>query len=222
LTRSAADPTVAAHFTTREIGDCRLSPSRQRNMAARLTFLCHGSTRALRAAAFAGDEELDDRGLAGAAALVGKLPSVERCWTSPELRARQTAQALGREAIVAPELCDCDYGAWKGRGFDEVWGEDPEAATKWLRDPEAAPHGGETLANLMRRVAAWLDAQREVSGAALVVTHASVIRAAIVHAIEANPRSFWRIDVAPLSQARFSGNDGRWNLAELSPAPPKR
>jgi broad specificity phosphatase PhoE len=191
-------------------------------MAARLTFICHASRRALRAAAFAGDEELDELGLAGAAALAGQIAQVARCWTSPELRARQTAQALGCEAIIAPELRDCDYGAWKGRGFDEVWAEDPEAATKWLRDPEAAPHGGESLANLMRRVAAWLDAQRELSGAALVVTHASVIRAAVVHAIEANPRSFWRIGVAPLSQTRLSGAEGRWNLGAIGLAPQKR
>jgi broad specificity phosphatase PhoE len=191
-------------------------------MAARLTFICHASTLALRAAAFAGDEELDDRGLAAAAALAGQIPDAERCWTSPELRARQTAQALRREAIVAPELRDCDYGAWTGRGFDEVWAGDPEAATRWLRDPEAAPHGGESLAGLMRRVAAWLDAQREFSGATLVVAHASVIRAAIVHAIEANPQSLWRIDIAPLSQTRLSGANGRWNLASIGPAPSKR
>jgi broad specificity phosphatase PhoE len=191
-------------------------------MAARLTFICHASTRALRAAAFAGDEELDDRGRAAAAALAGQIPDAGRCWTSPELRTRQTAQALGCEAAVAPELRDCDYGAWTGSGFDEIWGRDPEAATKWLRDPEAAPHGGESLASLMRRVAVWLDAQREASGATLVVTHASVIRAAIVHAIEAKPQSFWRIDVAPLSQTRLSGSDGRWNLAALGPAPSKR
>jgi broad specificity phosphatase PhoE len=45
-----------------------------------------------------------------------------------------------------------------------------------------------------------------------VITHAAVIRAAIVHAIEATPQSFWRIDVAPLSCTRLSGTNGRWNL----------
>jgi broad specificity phosphatase PhoE len=45
-----------------------------------------------------------------------------------------------------------------------------------------------------------------------VVTHAAVIRAAIVHAIEATPQSFWRIDVAPLSCTLLSGSESRWNL----------
>jgi broad specificity phosphatase PhoE len=56
-----------------------------------------------------------------------------------------------------------------------------------------------------------------MEGTAGAVTHASVIRAAIVHAIGAELRSFWRIDVAPLSLARLNGGAGRWTLASLGP-----
>ena len=49
----------------------------------------------------------------------------------------------------------------------------------------------------------------------VAVTHASVIRAAIIHAIEAGPRTFWRIDVAPLSLTRLSGNKGVWTLVSV-------
>jgi broad specificity phosphatase PhoE len=86
-----------------------------------------------------------------------------------------------------------------------------------MRDPEAAPHGGESIVGLIRRVAAWLEAQNGMRGTTVAVTHASVIRAAIVHAIEANPRSFWRIDVAPLSVTALSGNGGRWTLSAIGP-----
>jgi len=61
-------------------------------------------------------------------------------------------------------------------------------------------------------VAAWLAGELSQHHQAIVITHAAVIRAAIVHAIEATPQSFWRIDVAPLSCTRLSGNNGRWNL----------
>jgi broad specificity phosphatase PhoE len=44
-------------------------------------------------------------------------------------------------------------------------------------------------------------------------THPAIIRAAIVHAIEADSHSFWRIDIAPLSITRLSGLGGRWNLS---------
>jgi broad specificity phosphatase PhoE len=54
-------------------------------------------------------------------------------------------------------------------------------------------------------------------GATLAVTHASVVRAAIVNALGAAPSAFPRIDVPPLSLARLSGQEGRWNLVALGP-----
>ena len=50
---------------------------------------------------------------------------------------------------------------------------------------------GNSIVALIDRVAAWLDAQSGAPGLTVAVTHASVIRAAIVHAIDAEPRSFW-------------------------------
>jgi broad specificity phosphatase PhoE len=128
------------------------------------------------------------------------------------LRTRQTAEALQLDAISLAALCDCDYGAWKGQTFDEVLTREPKAMEAWLRDPAATPHGGESLLGLMERVAQWLDAEKAMDGQAIVVTHATIIRAMIIHAIKAAPDSFWRIDIAPLSITRLSGRDGRWNL----------
>ncbi|HWE77166.1 MAG TPA: histidine phosphatase family protein [Pseudolabrys sp.] len=181
-------------------------------MTSRLTLICHGSTDALRKAAFPADEPLDAHGRADAAALAGQLPRTERCWTSPELRSRQTAEALQLDAVSLAALRDCDYGAWKGQTFDAVLTREPKAMEAWLRDPAASPHGGESLLSLMERVAQWLEAEKAVNGQAILVTHATIIRAAIVHAIHAAPDSFWRIDIAPLSITRLSGREGRWNL----------
>ena len=93
---------------------------------------------------------------------------------------------------------------------------EPDAVAEWLRDPSAAPHGGETLQSLMQRVGEWLAGENVPRRQTIVVTHASVIRAAIVHAIEAELPSFWRIDIAPLSVTRLSGDGTRWNLSEVS------
>ncbi len=79
-------------------------------MTARLILICHASTDAVRGAAFPRDEPLDDRGRTLAVELGGHLPSVDRCWTSPELRTRQTADALRLNASVEPALHECDYG----------------------------------------------------------------------------------------------------------------
>jgi len=181
-------------------------------MTSRLILICHASTLAVRQSAFPADEPLDERGKADAVALAGSLPRADQAWTSPELRTRQTAEALGLEARPSPLLNDCDYGRWSGCTFGEVAEQEPNAIATWLRDPTAAPHGGESILALMQRVATWLDGELAHHKQSIVVTHASIIRAAIVHAIDAKPQSFWRIDVAPLSCARLSGVDGRWNL----------
>jgi broad specificity phosphatase PhoE len=181
-------------------------------MTARLTLICHASTEALRKAAFPADEPLDCHDLADAAELAKRLPSADRCWTSPELRTRQTAELLKLNAISLSTLRDCDYGAWTGQTFEDVTARDPKAVDAWLHDPAAAPHGGESLMSLMQRIAQWLESEKAMNRRSILVTHATVIRAAIVHAIDATPKSFWRIDVAPLSVTRLSGHDGRWNL----------
>jgi len=186
-------------------------------MTARLILICHASTAAVRRPAFPADEPLDDRGKESAAILAMHLPKPDRCWTSPELRSRQTAEALGLDATVASELRDLDYGRWTGRSFDEMSAQEPEAVSRWLRDPEARPHGGDSIAAFVQRIAAWIDRQSGVPGQAIVVTHAGIIRAAIVHAIDATLKSFWRIDISPLSITRLSGIEGRWNLTSVIP-----
>ena len=112
-------------------------------------------------------------------------------------------------------LRDCDYGRWAGRAFDDVQAKEPDAIAEWLRDPTSAPHGGESILALIERAAAWLDRESGTPGRVLAITHASIIRAAIVHAIGAPPQSVWRIDIAPLSLTRLSGANGRWTLASI-------
>ncbi len=184
-------------------------------MTTRLKLLCHASTSAVRTSAFPADEPLDMQGREKLAAYPHALLRADRYLTSPAPRASQTTEALKLNATIEPMLRDCDYGRWTGRSFDEVRMQEPEAVAEWMRDPGAAPHGGESILALMERVATWLDAQSGVSGQTVAVTHAAVIRAAIVHAIEAGPRSFWRVDIAPLSLTRLSSNNGRWTLASV-------
>jgi len=181
-------------------------------MTARLILVCHASTEAVRKSAFPADELLDARGRTDAVTLAGSLPRADQSWTSPELRTRQTAEALGLTASPLSALRDCDYGRWSGRAFSEVHEHEPEAIATWLGDLAAAPHGGESILGLMDRVATWLGGELAHHRQSIVVTHPAIIRAAIVHAIDAKPQSFWRIDIAPLSRTRLSGADGRWNL----------
>ena len=128
-------------------------------MTTRLTLVCHAATPATRASAFPADEALDPRWLPRLASLAGSLGRVDQAWTSPALRARQTAEGLGLVATSESLLRDCDYGRWTGRSFNDVEAQEPELLAEWLRDPAAAPHGGESIIDLIRRVAVWLDQQ---------------------------------------------------------------
>jgi broad specificity phosphatase PhoE len=181
-------------------------------VTAGLILICHASTAAIRGSSFPADEPLDEHGKASAAALAGLLPDADRWLTGPELRTRQTAEALRLDAAVEPMLRDCDYGSWSGRSLQDVCAREPEPVAAWMRTPEAAPHGGESVVSLMQRVADWLRGEQAQARRSIAVTHSAIVRAAIVHAIGAPPQSFWRIDIAPLSITHLSGNNGRWNL----------
>jgi broad specificity phosphatase PhoE len=186
-------------------------------MTTRLKLICHASTSAVRTASFPTDEPLDDQARKKLGRFARFADRGDRSFTSPALRARQTAEALNLAAVPEPMLRECDFGRWTGHSLDEVQEQDPEAVAEWLQNPGAAPHGGESTLDLIKRAAEWLDAVQGTSGVTVAVTHASVIRAAIIHAIEAEAISFWRIDVAPLSLTRLSGNRGRWTLVSMGP-----
>ena len=177
----------------------------------RLALIRHATTDAVRRAAFPIDEPLDDAGRAAAAALAGCLGRGDAV-CSPSLRARETAAAAGLEPAVEPLICECDFGAWSGRALEDVHAAEPDAVGAWLTDPDACPHGGESLRALLARVGGWLDAQARLDGRAIVVTHGGVVRAAVVHALGAPAPAAWRIDVAPLSVTELHARDGRWTV----------
>lgn len=85
-----------------------------------------------------------------------------------------------------------------------------------MTDPDASPHGGESLSALLARVAGWMAQQAAVDGRAIVVTHGGVVRAAVVHALGAPAPAAWRIDVAPLSVTELHARDGRWTVTRVN------
>jgi broad specificity phosphatase PhoE len=185
----------------------------------RLTLVRHAPSAATRRSAFPVDEPLDARALEGARALRPRLDRADVAWTGPAARARQTAEALGLDATVAPELDECDFGAWRGRTLAELDTEDPVAVAAWIEDPAAAPHGGESLLALLDRVGGWLSARAADGERVVAVTHAGVIRAALVRALDAPVHAFWRFDVAPLSRTVMHAHDGRWTVRAVNLPP---
>ncbi|MFF6846675.1 histidine phosphatase family protein [Streptomyces antimycoticus] len=186
----------------------------------RFTLVAPAVNAALRQVRF-DDAPPDPAGVRRAEAAAPALPHHDMAFTAPSARCRGTAQALGLDAAVVPELGDLDVGRWRGRSLDEVGQEAPEEAAAWLSDPAAAPHGGESLLELVERIGAWLETHLESpspgvppapAGRLLAVVEPAVVRAALVHALGLPAPAFWRLDVAPLTATELSGRAGRWNL----------
>jgi len=242
---------------------------------ARLTLVAHASTAATARALFSRDEGLEPRGAAAAAAASAPR-RITRALCAPARAAVETAAALGLAATVDPGLADWHLGSWRGRALDEIAAAHPAEVAAWLADPDAVPHGGESLTALLARVAGWLAgvdltagpeasarargsgggaasaAARGLGGSAggagstgacvsggsaagagpaggaavghtVAVTHAAVVRAAVVVTLGAPPAGFWRIDVAPLTATLLRGGPGRWTVRStalpLDPSP---
>ncbi|MGV1761546.1 histidine phosphatase family protein [Rhizobium sp. A22-96] len=179
-------------------------------MKARLSWICHGPTEANRKGCFPDDEPLEDK--AAQRTGLAKLGTIDRMWTSPALRARQTAAILGSDAILDAALRECDYGDWSGKSLAELHASDPQSLELWMTDLDAAPHGGESLSSVMLRIGEWMGHHLHDAGHTVVVTHASVIRAAVLHVLQAPPTAFWTIDVEPFGLVEMTSDGRRWQL----------
>jgi broad specificity phosphatase PhoE len=190
---------------------------------ARLLLIAAAATADTRRGAFPLDEPItvgDDVGR-----LRGAL-SASRRWaryaapgepvvTGPELRCRQTAEALGQTSGSETAPADWHLGTWAGRTLDDLLAADPGSVQAWLTDPSFAPPSGETLTAFLVRVAQWLDApgnDRSSSSRQVVVCTPAVLRAALTHALQSPPATFWRLDASPLSQVELTGGPARWSL----------
>lgn len=171
---------------------------------ARLTLISHAMTDAMSAGRFPVDESLSEIGRRQA----GGPVTAERAFAGPELRTRETAELLGLHAFVEPRLADLDCGQWRGQELQNI---PPAGLRDWLTEPAAAPHGGESIVELVERVAGWLQ-QLDDAVRTVAVTHPAVIRAAILVALSAPPKSFWRIDVAPAGHTVLHRRGGVWTL----------
>jgi broad specificity phosphatase PhoE len=174
----------------------------------RLTLVSHAMTDAMAAGRFPTDEPLNALGQRQVDAAI-ELGPVDLAVSGPEQRAARTAELLGLRAGPEPALADLDCGRWRG---DVLSGVDPADLAVWLTDPTRAPHGGESIVELIARVRNWLDTLTTTHARVVAVTHPAVIRAAILNVLDAPPKSFWRIDIAPVSRTVLHFRGHAWTV----------
>jgi len=125
----------------------------------------------------------------GRAALRGLGPpdrlARARWMVSPLMRAVETAELLGLDAIPEPLLVETDWGEWEGRTVHELRSADPEGmAENEQKGLDFRPPGGESPRDVQGRLIDWAEALPETGpGPFGAVTHKGVIRAAVALAL---------------------------------------
>lgn len=174
-------------------------------------FLRHGHTQATEQGKLYTDPtaELTTTGKTQAEALGQWLvkQSVDVLFSSSSKRVLTTAQLIGEciklPPVVIPGLDEWDVGEWEGRAYVDIKAEEPDLYKAWVNDPILnKPPGGESIADVIVRTRAKVQ---EIVGAncgkkIALVTHAGIIRSAIVGALEMDIKNFWRV-VIPVGTA---------------------
>ncbi|MGJ4951426.1 histidine phosphatase family protein [Bradyrhizobium sp. HKCCYLS20291] len=112
---------------------------------------------------------------------LARLPYV----ASPLVRARATMELLRgvlnlpvADYALDPRLREIGYGKWEGSTLPEMQAADPAFYARRLTEKwTLAPEGGETYADVERRVRDWYD---QLSGDIVAVAHGGTARALMV------------------------------------------
>ena len=163
--------------------------------AKRIILVRHGALESQYDGCYIGssDVALSSEGRLEAEALGShvKACGIERIYSSPLLRARQTADQIASalpEVPVAYEalLREIDFGTWEGLTFEQISARDPEGSRRWAcPNGDFAFPGGESLDAFYSRVVRikqmLLESAHETI---LLVTHGGVARSLICNILD--------------------------------------
>ena len=147
-----------------------------------------------------------------------QVPPPRVLLSSPLTRCATVAAAMagdfGCAHSVDERLKEMDFGAWEQQRWDAI---DRTLLDGWAADfHHARAHGGESVAQFVVRVGAWLEAfaqTRELSPA-YVVTHAGVIRviAALLLDVPVERAVQWSLDMSGVVWLRRDDDRQQWSL----------
>ena len=149
----------------------------------RIAFLRHGPTDWNEEGRIQGRLDMP-LSAAGRAKMAGLLPpdgfEGARAFTSPLVRARETAALLGFADAVADErLSEHHWGEWEGLTREEILARDgADAFVKAGTAGDFTPKGGEPTRDLLARVAAFIREVAQDERDAVAIAHRGVLRSA--------------------------------------------
>lgn len=169
-----------------------------------LTLVRHGETRANLDGVWHGstDTPLTERGHQQAsrvAAYLGESATdAAAIYSSPLQRALHTAEAIARSLSIEPitdeGLREFDLGRWEGRTYESLY-KDEQLWDHMKRDPDFAPHGGESPRDVTTR---FTDTLRTIAGGhptgrVVVVAHGGALSMALAHLLDGDYRQWERV-----------------------------
>lgn len=179
-------------------------------MALVMQLICQGETLANRNSQFPFDAPLTETSVDQVRQLKEGVGPFSKVWAAPDQPAQQTTSALGLCCESVPELAEPGYGRWAGIPIRKIIEQEHGAFQYWLSGD--APPGGENIAQVMARTGTWLSQRVADRGAQCAIVSSAVIRAIVIHLLDAPVSSFQLIDIHPLSMILLRSNGKRWHL----------
>lgn len=144
-------------------------------------------------------------------------------YCSPLTRCVRTADTIASpfKLDVMPHhgLNDIDYGAWQGKLTTEVAQRWPHELNTW----HSAPHimrlpGGESLHDVLARATDALQTILHANhhGTIALVTHDSVIRLLLCHALGLSPASYWLTSPSPCGISELHFHEDRFTIHSIN------
>ncbi len=128
---------------------------------------------------------------------------IDGLYTSPLKRARQTAAILSAKTGFKPHpdarIKELNFGNWEGKTAAELIAQNDKNFRSWLEGQWKTPKGGESLAELNRRVRAFLkDCVKKHKGKKIaIVSHGGPLRMMILLALGLGAQAFFSFGLEP-------------------------
>lgn len=143
---------------------------------------------------------------------------IDLIYTSPLLRARETASFISKETgapvTVLEELNDMDFGIWEGLSLGDVMRRYPKEFETWKLNPHVFKvEGCESLREVRKRVSKGLKRilrDRKEKGSIAIVSHRVICKILAMLILGVPNRYFWRIKIDPASISTFEYRDGHF------------
>ena len=125
--------------------------------------------------------------------------------SSPVRRTRETAEIVAEhlrlDIEVEDGIAEMEFGSWDGLSFTEVQERFPDDLSAWLGDLDAAPHGGESLRTVQKRVLEGRDRilEQYAGRTVVAVSHVTPIKVIVAEAMGASLDGVYRMELGPAS-----------------------